>query len=113
MAVRCSSCDRSLDDVLFEGDRWVLCDCGTPVSNSTIHSKADQEGREKMRRLARLADQVCCHILDENYPDLDIAVERSQLRQTALELFPDCESLFEMIYESRFDRLWEQWRVAR
>ena len=114
MAVICISCGREFDSTLFDLDRWVLCDCGTPVSRNLPRKASVSEdlGRERMRQLARLADRVCLHILDRNYPDVDIAVERSQLRDQALEWFPDCEELFEMVYEARFRRLWEQLREA-
>lgn len=93
---------------MFLDDRWILCDCGTPVAMET-----PEESREKMRALARLADRVCQHILDESYPSCDIAIERSQLREQALDWFPECGELFDMIYGARFDRLWKQWRRCR
>lgn len=105
MAVACIACSRQYPESLFPEGRWILCDCGVPVALGAV-----EEGREKMQRLARLADRVCQHILDENYSFSDIAVERSKLREQALAWFPDCENLFDMIYESRFKRLWSQWR---
>lgn len=101
------SCRTAFPKELFAGDRWILCDCGTPVAQPT-----EEEERERMRALARLADRVCQHILDENYSPGDIAVERSQLRDQALRWFPGCGNLFDMIYGARFDRLWSQWRCA-
>jgi hypothetical protein len=66
--------------------------------------------RSKMRQLGRRADRVCRLILTSDYPDVDIAIARARLREACEELFPDRLHLFDLIYESRFDRLWDQFR---
>ncbi len=71
---------------------------------------SDPEGRAAMEELAREADRVATRIKDESYSRVDIIVAISLLRERCLELFPDREDLFSMIYESRFARLWEQFR---
>jgi hypothetical protein len=63
-----------------------------------------------MSRLARLADRVSVLVLREDYPAVDVAIAVENLQQTALEMFPDSRELFEMIYTSRFRRLWRQFR---
>jgi len=70
-----------------------------------------RSGREKMKELSRMADKVCRLILNSDYPDVDIAIARSRLRERCEELFPDRMDLFDLIYESRFDRLWSQFRA--
>ncbi|KKL76801.1 hypothetical protein LCGC14_2041260 [marine sediment metagenome] len=70
----------------------------------------EQRKREKMRELQRMADRVCSLILISDYPEIDIEIERSKVRERCEELYPDRMDLYEMIYESRFDRLWEQFR---
>jgi hypothetical protein len=67
-------------------------------------------GREKMAQLSRLADRVSVLILRDDYPEIDVVIEIENLRETAREMFPGREQLFEMIYVSRFRRLWEQFR---
>ncbi|MCD6404651.1 MAG: hypothetical protein J7M19_02370 [Planctomycetes bacterium] len=69
-------------------------------------------GREKMARLARLADRVSVLILREDYPDIDLVLAVDNLRETALGMFPGRGDLFEMIYASRFRRLWSQFRTG-
>ena len=64
--------------------------------------------REKMTILQRAADRVSTLILSTDLPEVDILIERNKLRALCEELFPGREDLFEMIYESRFDRLREQ-----
>jgi len=68
------------------------------------------DGREGMRELQRMAFRVCCLIFDADYPEIDIVLERRRIRERAEELFPGQMDLYDMIYESRFDRLIEQFR---
>ncbi len=63
-----------------------------------------------MQELQRMADRVCVLILSGDLPAIDIEIEKNKVRERCLELYPDREQLFEMIYESRFQRLWEQFR---
>ena len=66
--------------------------------------------RERMREFQRMADRVCVLILSSDLPAIDIEIEKNKVRERCVELYPDREWLFDMIYESRFDRLWEQFR---
>jgi hypothetical protein len=72
-----------------------------------IHEKR-ADPREAMRGLQQMADRVCVLILSSDLPAIDIEIEKNKVRERCLELFPDREELYEMIYESRFQRLWEQ-----
>ena len=69
-----------------------------------------KDPREEMRRIQRTASKICVHILRSDYPLIDIDLERDALREECSRLFPDRLWLFDMIYESRFDRLISQWR---
>jgi len=66
--------------------------------------------REAMRELRREADRVCVLILSSDLPAIDIEIEKNKVREQCLELCPDREELYDMIYESRFQRLWDQFR---
>ena len=70
----------------------------------------NQAARQTMRELQRMADRLCTLILTSDYPDIDITIERASLRSKCEELFPDRMDLYDMVYESRFDRLMEQFR---
>jgi hypothetical protein len=63
-----------------------------------------------MHQLQRMADRVCVLILSSDLPAIDIEIEKNKVRAKCLEMYPDREWLYDMIYESRFDRLWEQFR---
>ncbi len=66
--------------------------------------------RGRMREVQRMADRVCTLILSSNLPAIDIEIEKNKVRERCLELYPGREQLYEMIYESRFQRLWDQFR---
>ncbi|MHC4268667.1 MAG: hypothetical protein ACYSWS_11495 [Planctomycetota bacterium] len=70
----------------------------------------EQRRRERMREFQRMADHVCSLILISDYPEIDIEIEKSKVRERCEELYPDRMDLYEMIYESRFNRLREQFR---
>ena len=67
--------------------------------------------RQRTARLARMADRICTLILTSDYPDVDVAIERSKFREFVEGEFPDRLALCDMVYESRFDRLIEQFRA--
>jgi hypothetical protein len=66
-----------------------------------------------MEELKRKAERVVDLIFRPDYPDVDIAIERARLREWCEEVFPDRMDLYEMVYESRFDRLLEQFAGDR
>jgi len=65
---------------------------------------------ESYRQLQRRADRICSLIVASDYPAIDIVIGIRQLREFAESHFPDRVRLFEMVYESRFRRLWKQFR---
>ena len=65
-----------------------------------------------MAELRRRADDVCRLILRDDYPDVDVAIARQRLREYAEQEFPERMDLYDMIYESRFDRLIGQFRTG-
>ena len=77
-----------------------------------MESRADQIERETrhLRAFQREADAVARLILNTDLPWIDIEIQIEQLRQAAERLRPRHMELFDMIYVSRFRRLWAQWR---
>jgi hypothetical protein len=67
--------------------------------------------REAMQEMQRQADRICVLILSSDLPAIDIEIEKNKVRERCMELYPDKEQLYDMIYESRFQRLWEQFRA--
>ncbi len=128
MAITCPRCNRQYDITLFQFGRRIVCECGEVVKaegfappdgkdTAALPSAQEQEelkliARRKMEQLRRAADRVCSLILISDYPAIDIEIEKGRVRELAEELFPDRMDLYEMIYESRFRRLWEQFRSS-
>lgn len=77
-------------------DGWMLC-------------SGNGRGRE-YRAFQRKVDGVCTLILFER-PEDEIERARIELQSEAHRLFPDKARLYEIVYESRFRRLWNQFRA--
>ena len=123
MAIRCTECGREYDVTLFSFAKTVRCECGAPVSALLPHRvpAADDDlprpmpapirraARREMAEIARGADRIASMILFGDLPDVDVDLAIERLRDRASELCPGRDRLFEMVYESRFARLREQW----
>ncbi len=57
-----------------------------------------------------MADRISSLIVSSDYPMIDIEIEKQKLQDLISELFPDKTGLYDLIYESRFNRLKEQFR---
>lgn len=62
--------------------------------------------------LNRESNRICNLILYSELEWIDIEIAINRLRETCREQAPDKLDLFEVIYTSRFQRLWMQWRLA-
>lgn len=65
---------------------------------------------EAVRALQRQADRICEMIVSGEVPQIDIEIQQTALREAVARAFPDKQTLFQLIYESRFRRLWQQFR---
>jgi hypothetical protein len=63
------------------------------------------------RRFQGRVDRLCFLIVATECAEREIAIERLFLRTEAARLFPERFYLYDMLYESRFRRLLEQFRV--
>jgi hypothetical protein len=55
-------------------------------------------------------DRLCFLIVATTCSDREIDIERLHLRTQAMQLFPENMQLYDLIYESRFRRLRQQFR---
>ena len=80
-----------------------------------MESRADQIERETgyLRAFQRKANDISRLILSTEVDWVDIEIEMEKLRREAERLFPRKMDLFDLIYVSRFKRLWEQWRINK
>jgi hypothetical protein len=67
---------------------------------------------EAYRNFQRHVDRLCFLIVASDCPVSEIEIERLHLRVQAMGLFPENIPLYDMIYESRFRRLREQFRCS-
>ena len=77
-----------------------------------MESRADQIERETrcLRLFQQKADAISHLIVNTDLPWIDVGIQIERLREEALRLWPQKSELFNMIYVSRFQRLWDQWR---
>ncbi len=74
------------------------------------YRKAMVPSEQTYRRFQRRVDRLCFLIVATDVSERDIAIERLFLRTEAARLFPDRFRFYEMLYESRFQRLLDQFR---
>lgn len=123
MAIICPKCGREFDITLFEYGHKVKCPCGRIIEleNKKYQDKykffkkllSEIKTQQKEREFEKLkikADRICSMILSKRYKTVDINIKIKKFREEFLKLFPEKEDLYNMIYESRFNRLWEQFR---
>ncbi len=68
------------------------------------------EEDEAIRRLQEHADRICQMVVSGDVPQLDIEIQQQTLRDTVTRMFPDKPLLYPLVFESRFRRLWQQFR---
>jgi len=64
-----------------------------------------------LRDFQSKSDDISRLILNTDLPWVDISIQIAGLRREAERLFPRKLELFELVYVSRFKRLWDQWRA--
>lgn len=69
-----------------------------------------KEEDDKIQRIARFADRISSLIVASDYPKIDIEIQKRKLKELCKKLFPEKAYLYELLYESRFRRLWKQFR---
>jgi len=68
------------------------------------------EEDEAVRALQRQADRICEMIVLGDAALIDIEIQQAALREAVARTFPDKQALYQLLYESRFRRLWQQFR---
>jgi len=65
---------------------------------------------ERVHALQREADRICEMIVTGELAEIDLEIQQAKLRDMVARLFPDKQALYQLLYESRFRRLWQQFR---
>lgn len=118
MPIRCPQCGKQHDVLEMEAAGEVTCACGKKLDLSLLTSIEDflryfenEEEQEKAREIQEDAQQICRMILDEDFSEADIEIEKRKLREKVYALFPEKMQTYQIIYEARFKRLWDQFRA--
>ncbi len=113
----CPKCGFKHDVTEFEGLRRIKCRCGLKLDLSMMNTAEDflryfesEDERKKALEIQEDAQRICQMILDENCHPADIEIAKEKLREKVSGYFPDKLETFRIIYESRFNRLWDQFR---
>ena len=69
--------------------------------------------REGLDEMSREADRIVNLILHTTMPRVDIEIQIENFREECARRFPGSEDLFDMVYGSRFQRIWDQWSQER
>jgi nucleoside-triphosphatase len=75
-----------------------------------LHALCEED--ERVRALQEQADRICALIVSSDVPDIDIEIQQARLRETIARQFPDKVGLYHLLFESRFRRLWQQFRQS-
>ena len=123
MPIHCPKCGMKHDVVEFSaegaegGNPIIFCRCGQKLNLLLLETIGDflryfesEEEREKAKVIQKDAELICRMILEEACLDVDIEIARENLEEKVRKLFPDKMDTYRMIYESRFKRLWDQFR---
>jgi len=116
MSIRCPYCGSEYDVSLFMFNRAINCICGNIIRfehREFFDEEEIQVEEEKIREIKMLADRITFLIVATDYPDIDIIIEKERLRERIKELFPDKAYLYDLIYEPRFQRLFEDFRMRK
>ena len=88
----------------------------TPSNRETVYEELSARlsalcnEDEAVRQLGRMAERICEMIITGEAALIDIEIQQEALRHEVLRAFPDKEALYTLLFESRFRRLWQQFR---
>jgi hypothetical protein len=117
MAIVCPNCSQEFDITLFQFGKPLVCDCGRWIDPldwwlgpGASLEKAKLLEEKKLRELKILADRICFLIVSSDYRAADVKIEAANAKRRCEELFPGKGDVFDLVYGSRFKRLWSQFR---
>ena len=119
MAIRCPQCGLKHDAAKLIEGRKLKFSCGFSLDLSLIETAEDflrycegAEERKNAQEIQQYAQVICQMILNEECPAVDIEIAKAKLEEKVKQFFPDKMETYRMIYESRFKRLWDQFRSS-
>lgn len=120
MSIRCPECKREYDVTLFEFGRDIVCECGNRLGlkHEEVLGRLEELCRQydlrleekNLQEIKRAQDKIAFLIINTDYQKADIEIEKVKFKDLIKKLFPKRAHLYDLIYEPRFKRLWEQFR---
>jgi len=121
MSIRCPECKKEYSSELFKESSEIFCDCGQilGIGQEEVFEHLQQICNQyelnleevKLEHIRRSSDRIVTLILNSNCEKSDIDREKMMLKQLIEAISPESIHLYELIYEPRFQRLWDQFRV--
>ncbi len=113
MQLACLRCGR-IHHPPFAGGKSLKCPCGEKIDLEEFLAFQkiieDIEDKQKFDEIQKAADEISSKIISGEFSKIDFEIAKEKLRDMCSEYFPERMYLFYIIYESRFKRLWEQFR---
>ncbi|MFH1800650.1 MAG: hypothetical protein ABH891_07415 [Candidatus Omnitrophota bacterium] len=120
MSIKCSKCQREYDAAVFGSGREIVCACGArlgPGGGEVLGQLAEicrqydlTIEEEKLSEIKSAQDRIVFLIMNAGCEAVDLEIEKAKFRELIQSLFPDKTHLYDLIFEPRFKRLWEQFR---
>ena len=113
MTFTCFHCGREYHLKLSE-EKFFRCSCGEQIDLEELKVFEEMveeiQDKQQFEEIQKMADDICVKIVNGEYSEVDVEIAKEKLRERCSNYFPEKMYLFHMIYESRFKRLWEQFR---
>ena len=77
---------------------------------AVVRAKELRREEEAIAEIRQLVDRISSLIINTDFPAIDVALKKEQVKETIRHYFPDKEYLYDLLYEPRFTRLWQQFR---
>jgi hypothetical protein len=120
MIARCPKCAKYYEkaDSALAADFYCSCGEKLVLDSEQVFSQLEQICKdyalkieeENISHIRKTADRIVSLIFNDASSKLDIDIEKQKLRQLIEQISPERVDLYELIYEPRFNRLWEQFR---
>jgi hypothetical protein len=116
--VECTTCNSYYARVLLPEDA-PRCRCGDYLDVEAFEDESPEAvdpqllaEEVSLGELSRMVDYISFLIISTDTLKVDIEIKSADLKRRCVELFPEKGYLFDLLYKSRFCRLWEQFRDA-
>lgn len=117
--VECTTCNSFYARILLP-EETPRCRCGETLDVELVIADSFEEVQDPrllaeeadLGELSRAVDHISYLIVSTDIMKVDVEIKIAELKRRCVELFPDKGYLFDLLYKSRFRRLWEQFRDA-